>query len=186
MNDRFNEHVVARQGIRERRVRGHAPTFENVRDSVLAALVYRRQGVRVMTLLTKIRKALVSHCYPEIEFGVGRLQFFVLLLRACPQGSRLTFNRDEPASFVVAFREWSHRTDVNSFAADYYTLDNGLVVLAERLVAHSQLELHSHFGIVSSYGQMLCTSWNDFSIVKLADDVLARIRSQLGNRTVRV
>jgi len=139
-----------------------------------------------MTILARIRKALVSQSYPETEFGIGKLEFFVLLLRSCPQGSRLTFDQSEPASFVVAFREWSHRSDVNSFEADYYTVDNGLIALVEQLTGDSELELHSQFGIGSPLGTLLCSSWDDFNMVKLADEILQRIRAGLTRSSSRL
>jgi len=139
-----------------------------------------------MTILARIKKALVSHSYPETEFGIGKLDFFVLLLRSCPQGSRLTFDQSEPASFVVAFREWSHRSDVNSFGADYYTVDNGLITLVEQLAGDSELELHSQFGIGSPLGDLLCSSWDDFSVVKLAEEVLQKIRAGLTKSSSRL
>src|SRR5258706_15291650 len=109
-----------------------------------------------MTILARIKKALVSQSYPETEFGIGKVEFFALLLRSCPQGSRLTFDQSEPASFVGAFREWSHRSDVNSFEADYYTVDNGLINLVEQLAGDSEWEIQCGFGIGSPWGTLLC------------------------------
>jgi len=35
---------------------------------------------------------------------------FSALLKICPEGSRLTLTKSEPASFVIAISEWSHRS----------------------------------------------------------------------------
>jgi len=113
--------------------------------------------------------------YPVLEFGIQPLKFFILLLRACPPGSRLTFDNSELESFVHAFQRWSHRSDPKSFEADYYTLDSDLISLAESLAARNELQLDCHFGISSPDGRLLCASWDDFVVVKLADDIKEEI-----------
>jgi hypothetical protein len=132
-----------------------------------------------MTILGKIKRALIPQSYPKIEFGLEKMTFFLLLLRSCPEGSRLTFDQSEPASFVVAFREWSHRSNVNSFEADYYTIDAGFIALLEKLAASGDLELYSHFGIGSPRGGLLCSSWDEFTVVKLAEEIVLKIREHL-------
>jgi hypothetical protein len=132
-----------------------------------------------VTILGKIKRALSPQCYPKIEFGLENIPFFVLLLRACPEGSRLTFDQSEPASFVVEFREWSHRSDVNSFEADYYTIDAGFIGLIEQLAAAGELELYSHFGIGSPRGGLICASWDEFTVVKLEKEIADKIRERL-------
>jgi len=87
---------------------------------------------QLMDIFEKIKNVLVRRSYPETEFGLQPMEFFVALLRTCPEGSRLTFDQSEPASFVIAFREWSHRTDINTFEADYYTIDPGFIALVDR------------------------------------------------------
>lgn len=131
-----------------------------------------------MTLINRIKQAFAPRTYPETAFGMDKIGFFLTLLRVCPEGSRLTFDQSEPAAFVIAFREWSHRTNVNSFEADYYTIDAGFIALMERLAADGQLELHSHFGIASPRAGTLCSSWDDFMVVKLAPEVEQKLRGE--------
>src|SRR5256885_16773665 len=107
------------------------------------------------------------------------MDFFLALLRICPEGSRLTFDQSEAASFVIAFREWSHRSDINTFEADYYTVDPGFIALMDRLVQEGHLELYSHFAIGSPRGGLLCSSWHDMRLVKLAPEVEQKVR-QIG------
>jgi hypothetical protein len=117
--------------------------------------------------------------YPMIEFGIPPLQFFIRLLRACPPGSRLTFDASEPDSFVRAFRQWSHRKDVARFEADEYSINTDFIALTEQLAARGELELEHHFGISASDGRLLCASWDDFMVVTLADDVREAIQREL-------
>ena len=104
------------------------------------------------------------------------MAFFIRLLRACPPGSRLTFDASETESFVHAFKRWSHRSDPNRFEADDYSIDADFIALVERLTARGELELEHHFGISAPDGRLLCASWDDFMVVKLADDVREAIR----------
>ena len=129
-----------------------------------------------MDLFGKIKQAFIRPTFPEAQFGMENMDFFLALLRACPAGSRLTFDQSEPASFVIGFREWSHRSDINSFEADYYTIDAGLIALVEQLAAQGSLQLHCHFAIGSPRGGVLCASWDDFSVVKLSDEIAQIIR----------
>ncbi|GEM_PF-5275510 len=132
-----------------------------------------------MKLFTRIRRALAPKPYPVSEFGIGPIPFFIALLHASPPGSRLTFDRSEPESFVHAFRQWSHRSDPESFEADYYTIDAGFIALAEQAAGRDALELDAHLGISSPEGRLLCASWDDFMVVKLAEDMRERIRKDI-------
>jgi len=129
-----------------------------------------------MDIFEKIKNVLVRRSYPETEFGLEPMEFFVALLRSCPEGSRLTFDQSEPASFVIAFREWSHRTDINTFEADYYTIDPGFIALVDRLVREGHLELYCHFAIGSPRGGLLCSSWDDMRSMKLAPEIEEKLR----------
>ena len=122
-----------------------------------------------MSIRKRIHSALNPKSFPETEFGVPDLRFFIALLRSCPVGSRLTFDQSEPESFVHTFGRWSHRDEPDSFEADYYTIDPEFIALAEERATSGALELYSHFGVSSPEGELLCTSWDDFMIVKLAD-----------------
>ncbi len=133
-----------------------------------------------MNIFTRIKNALTPKPYPKVEFGMEPLQFFVALLRACPPGSRLTFDQSEPESFVHAFRRWSHRADAQSFEADYYTIDAEFIALAEQLAGRGELQLYSHIGLGSPDGRLLCTSWDDFMVVKLDEEIRERIRTAVG------
>jgi hypothetical protein len=132
-----------------------------------------------MSILTRIKNALKPKSYPVTEFGIQPLEFFIALLRACPPGTRLTFDNSEPESFVHAFQRWSHRSDPKSFEADYYTVDAGLISLAETLAGRGELQLECHFGISSPDSRLLCASWDDFMVVKLADDIKQEISRQV-------
>jgi len=129
-----------------------------------------------MDILGKIKHVFAPRSYPETEFGLEPMAFFLALLRICPEGSRLTFDQSEPASFVIAFREWSHRSDINTFEADYYAIDPGFIALVERLVREGHLELYCHFAIGSPRGGLLCSSWDDMRVVKLAAEIEQKIR----------
>ncbi len=128
-----------------------------------------------MGMIDRIKNALLPKSYPRTEFGLEDLDFFLALLRACPDGSRLSFDRSEPESFVQAFRPWSHRDQPDTFEADYYTICDDLRAEAERLVGGGQLELDHHFGIVAADGRSLCSSLDDFTVVTLADDIRRQI-----------
>ena len=129
-----------------------------------------------MDILGKIKQVFAPRSYPETEFGLEPMDFFLTLLRICPEGFRLTFDQSEPASFVIAFREWSHRSDINTFEADYYAIDPGFIALVERLVREGHLELYCHFAIGSPRGGLLCSSWDDMRVVKLAAEIEQKIR----------
>src|SRR2546426_7846835 len=116
-----------------------------------------------MALFDKIKNVLVRRSYPETEFGMEPMEFFLALLKICPEGSRLTFDQSEPASFVIAFREWSHRSDINTFEADYYAIDPGFIALVDRLVREGHLELYCHFAIGSPPGGLLLLPLDDVS-----------------------
>ena len=131
-----------------------------------------------MSILERIKQAFARKSYPETAFGMGKTTFFFTLLHACPAGSRLTFDQCEPAAFVIAFREWSHRSNVNSFEADYYSIDSGLITLMETLAEEGQLELFSHFSIQSPHGEALCSIRDDFMSVSLSPELEARMRGE--------
>jgi hypothetical protein len=131
---------------------------------------------RLKTWWQSLVEHVVPKPYPVTEFGMAPMQFFIALLRACPPGSRVTFDACETESFVHAFQRWSHRTDPNRFEADDYSIDADFIALAEKLAAHGELELEHHFGISSPDGRLLCASWDDFMVVKLADDIREAIR----------
>ena len=124
-----------------------------------------------MSILGKIKDAIVPQSYAMRKFGMEDMPFFVALLRACPVGSQITFDQSEPESFVRAFGQWAHRSDSKSFEADYYTVDAEFIALAEQLARRGELELDHHFGIASPDGRLLCASWDDFTIMKLADEI---------------
>jgi hypothetical protein len=129
-----------------------------------------------MSILTRLKKLLAAPgSYAETEFGMEDIPFFLALLRACPPGSQITFDQSEPGSFVHAFRKWSHRSDPKSFEADYYTISDDFIALAQQLASRSALELYCHLGISSPDGRLLCASWDDFRVVKLADEIRERI-----------
>lgn len=132
-----------------------------------------------MGILTALKDWFVPKSYPQTEFGVENLRFFCALLRACPAGSRLTFDQSEPESFVQAFRRWSFRENAKSFEADYYTIDDEFIASIEERAKGGQLELYAHFGIASAEGELLCASWDDFMIVKLADGVREKVGALL-------
>src|SRR6185369_6104298 len=92
-------------------------------------------GKRPMNLLATLKGLFAPASYPETEFGMGNISFFLALLRACPEGSHLTFHQSETEAFVNAFREWSHRENPQNFEADYYAFDRRFTELAERLAA---------------------------------------------------
>lgn len=113
--------------------------------------------------------------YPQQAFGLDNLPFFLALLRACPAGSRLSFDRSEPESFVQAFRPWSHRESPSTFEADCYRIDADFVAAVEQAIERGTLQLDHHFGIVAPDGRPLCSSMDDFSVVTLAADIQERI-----------
>lgn len=106
---------------------------------------------------------------------MGDMQFFVALLRACPEGSRLSFDQSEPESFVHTFREWSHRDRPDTFESDSYSIDARLIAAVEGQIASGRLQLDHHFWIVAPDGRALCRSLDDFTVVTLADDLKQRI-----------
>ena len=99
------------------------------------------------------------------------MQFYIALLRACPPGSRLTLDACETESFVHAFKPWSHRSDTNRFEADEYSIDADFIARSEEIAARGALELGHHLEISGPDGRLLCASWDDFMVVKLADDL---------------
>jgi len=72
-----------------------------------------------MGFLDVVKNVWKPKSYPKTEFGMDDMQFFVALLRACPEGSRLSFDHSEPESFVHTFREWSHRDRPDTFEAEW-------------------------------------------------------------------
>ena len=131
-----------------------------------------------MGLLTTLKELFAPKSYAETEFGMSDIPFFLALLRACPDGSRLTFHQSETESFVHAFREWSHRKKAQDFEADHYTVDRRFIAVAERLAATGELQLDHHFTIVAPDDRLLCDSLDDFTIVTLADDIRQSIRDR--------
>ena len=128
-----------------------------------------------MGIRNVIKNVWQSKSYPKTEFGMDDMQFFVALLRACPEGSRLSFDQSEPESFVHTFREWSHRDRPDTFEADSYSVDSRFIAAVEREIAGGKLQLDHHFGIVAPDGRPLCSSLDDFTVVTLADDIKQRI-----------
>ena len=114
--------------------------------------------------------------YPQAEFGMNDMQLFLALLRACPAGSRLSFDQSESESFVSTFREWSHRDDPSTFEADSYSIDSRFIAAIEREIAGGKLQLYSHFWITAPDRRSLCSSLDDFTVVTLADDIREKIR----------
>ena len=133
-----------------------------------------------MGILDAIKNALLPKSYPNTEFGMDNMRFFVALLRACPEGSRLTFDQSEPESFVHAFREWSHHDRPNAFEGDFYSIDSRFIAAIEREIASGRLQLNHHFGIVAPDGRPLCGSLDDFTVVTLADDIRQTIAKHDG------
>jgi len=99
----------------------------------------------------------------------------VAVVRACPVGSRLSFDHSEPESFVAHFRPWSHRDRATDYEADYYTIDERFVLLAERLTAETALELDHHWHIVGPDGVPLIQSMDDFTIIAVTREFHARL-----------
>ena len=128
-----------------------------------------------MGILNAIKNVLQPKSYPMTEFGMDDMQFFVALLRTCPEGSRLSFDQSEPESFVHTFREWSHRDDPKSFEADSYSIAPRFIEAVEREIASGKLELDHHFWIASSDGRALCSSLDDFTVVTLDEDIKKRM-----------
>jgi hypothetical protein len=128
-----------------------------------------------MSILDAIKTVLQPKSYPKTEFDMDDLPFFVALLRACPGGSRLGFDRSEPEAFVHTFREWSHRDDPRTFEADSYLIDARFILAVERELAGGRLQLDHHFWIASPDGRALCTSLDDFTVITLADDIKERM-----------
>jgi len=116
-------------------------------------------------------QAVTPKAYPITEFGMAPMQFYIALLRACPPRSRLTFDASETESFVHAFKRWSHRSNPNRFEADEYSIDADFIAVSKELAARGALELGHHLGISGPDGRLLCASWDDFMVVKLADDL---------------
>lgn len=133
-----------------------------------------------MGILNFIKSALQPKKFPQTEFGMDDLRFFVALLRACPEGSRLGFDQSESESFVHAFREWSHRDKPDMFEADSYAIDARFIAAVEREILSGTLQLYHHFWIVSPEGQALCSSLDDFTVVTLAEDIKQRITNHIG------
>ena len=124
-----------------------------------------------MGFLNAIKSLFRSEKYPRTEFAMDDLPFFLALLRACPDGSRLSFDQSEPESFVHAFREWSHRERPDTFEADSYSIAPGFIAAIERDLAGGNLRLYAHFWIVGPDGRALCSSLDDFTVVTLDDDI---------------
>ena len=135
-----------------------------------------------MDVLRALKTALHPMSYPQTAFGLNDMQFFLALLRACPTGSRLSFDRSEPESFVHALRPWSFRDDPRNFEADSYTIDDGFIAAVEREVAVGTLQLDHHFGIVAPDGRLLCSSLDEFTVVTLAEDITRRISESVATR----
>jgi hypothetical protein len=133
-----------------------------------------------MSLLDVIKNVWQPKSYPKTEFGMDDMQFFVALLRACPEGSRLSFEQSEPESFVHTFREWSYRDRPDTFEADSYSIDSRFIAAVQREIASGKLQLDHHFGIVAPDGRPLCSSLDDFTVVTLADDIKQRIANHDG------
>ena len=129
-----------------------------------------------MSLLAKLKGLFIPTSYPETEFGMSDTSFFIALLRACPDGSRLTFHQSETEFFVSTFHDWSHRENPKNFEADYYAFDERFIELAEQLAVAGALPLDHHFTIVAYDNRLLCDSLDDFTIVTLAEDIKEKIR----------
>ena len=134
-----------------------------------------------MGIFATIKEWFTPKSYAETEFGIDNMRFFIALLRACPARSRITFDQSETESFVHAFRKWSYRENPKDFEADHYTMDDEFIALAEERAKKGELELYCHFGIASPEGELLCTSWDDFVIVKLKDELRENIRRELSS-----
>ena len=130
-----------------------------------------------MKLLESIKNLFSVEKYPLTEFGMDDMQFFVALLRASPEGSRLGFDQSEPESFVHAFREWSHRERPDSFEADYYSIEPRFIAGIEREIASGKLKLYAHFWIVAPDGRTICSSLDDFTVVTLDDETRKKIQN---------
>lgn len=133
-----------------------------------------------MGILARLKELFAPESYAKTEFGMADVPFFLALLRACPEGSRLTFYQGETESFVHAFREWSHRKKPQDFEADHYVIDRRFIAVADRLAATGELHLDHHLTVVAPDDRLLCDSLDDFTIVTLADDIGRRIRESGG------
>ena len=109
------------------------------------------------------------------EFGMSDFAFFLAVLRACPEGARLSFDHSEPESFVASFARWAHRDDMTSFEADYYLIDTDLVDAIERAIAAGELELDHHVLITSADGRGLFQGVDDFYDIYLDNEVRRHI-----------
>ena len=109
------------------------------------------------------------------EFGMTDYDFFVAVLRACPEGSHLSFDQSESESFVQQFQRWAHREDPNAFEADYYLIDSSLVEAVEQAITEGELELWHHVFIAGPDGRRLLQGVDDFYDVYLDEDLRRRI-----------
>lgn len=130
-----------------------------------------------MGFFDRFGEALLPNTTSLFDFGMDDAGFFLALIRACPGGSRLTFDGMEPDTFVAAFHEWSSRSDPDRFEADYYVIDDGFIATAERMARGGALDLHDRLGITSPSGELLCTCRDGFMVIKLARSVAARLES---------
>ena len=73
------------------------------------------------------------------------------------------------------FRPWSHRSRATDYEADYYTIDDQFVSLANRLTADAALEIDHHLHIIGPDVVPLFQSMDDFTSIALTPDFHARL-----------
>ena len=132
-----------------------------------------------MNFLAKLKDLFLPRSFAETEFGLSDIDFFLALLRASPDGSRLTFHQDEDEAFVATFRAWSHPEPRRQLEADYYIIDRRFVAEAEKLAAAGHLRLEHHMTLVGPDERLLCDSVDQFTIVTVAEDISEHIRRQI-------
>lgn len=132
--------------------------------------------MEIMNLWERVKQLVApGQSAPMKEFGLDDLTFFVELLKACPPGSKLSFNHNESEYFVRTFDAWAFRCCSGDFEADFYRVDQSFIDEVERLIGSGSFELDHHFHISGPDDRGLFQGVDDLCEIYIDEEIRKKI-----------
>jgi len=107
------------------------------------------------------------------HFGMTDAEYFIAVINACPDGSKLYLDQCEVDSWVEELRPWSFRENPQNYDADYYVIDKRFKGKTRELIGINpkDLDVCHHIYITSPGGNQLFSSVDNFWQVELSDEI---------------
>ncbi|MGC9367334.1 MAG: hypothetical protein ACP5FK_09900 [bacterium] len=120
----------------------------------------------------------------QSKFNLSEVEFFLLILKLIPDGSYIFFDQTEPDNWVIRLQPWSYRSDLSQYEADYYIKNEHLVECIREILNHTPQDLNEihHLYITSPGGESIFSSFDNFEVIYLCEELKIKIKSQINDR----